>query len=73
MVECKLASNPEWRRMVIGQVLDYASANTADGGRAFRTQWSRHGGIDLFDLLGEAGVDRLAETTDGRINLCLAD
>ena len=73
VVECKLATNPQRRRMVIGQVLDYASAITADGEAAFRTQWSRRGGPDLLDLLGEAGVDRLADTiTEARINLCLA-
>jgi len=33
VVECKLESNAEKRRMVIGQLIDYAAAITADGSR----------------------------------------
>ena len=35
VVECKLASNSERRRMVIGQVLDYASAIWSAGADRF--------------------------------------
>lgn len=39
VVECKLASNSERRRMVIGQVLDYASAIWQDGTETFHREW----------------------------------
>lgn len=40
VVECKLASNAEARRMVIGQVIDYASAIWSDGEAPFLRHWS---------------------------------
>ncbi|MGW5300707.1 hypothetical protein ACWEQV_20910 [Rhodococcus aetherivorans] len=72
IVECKLASNSERRRLVIGQVLDYASAIWRDGPAAFREQWSRQHGADL-GALGEGGDAQLDRNlADGRIHLCLA-
>lgn len=72
VVECKLASNSERRRMVIGQVLDYASAISVDGEAWFRSQWARQGGQTLSDL-DEGGLDRLSAGIEaGRIHLCLA-
>ena len=50
VVECKLASNSDRRRMVIGQVIDYASAIWLDGEKAFREQWARQGGAELDEL-----------------------
>lgn len=72
VVECKLASNSERRRMVIGQILDYASAIWRDGPATFREQWAARGGGDLIALGdgGQAQLDR--NLTDGRIHLCLA-
>ena len=69
VVECKLASNSERRRMVIGQVIDYASAIWLDGETAFREQWARQGGADL-DELSEGELSQ--NISDGRIALCLA-
>lgn len=72
VVECKLASNSEKRRMVIGQVLDYASAISLDGGANFDGQWLRAGGSDLTSL-SDAGRERLKDNiADGRIHMCLA-
>lgn len=73
IVECKLASNSERRRMVIGQALDYASAICDAGASAFRDQWARRGGAELADVLGEQPLDQLDRNiSDGRIHLCLA-
>ncbi|MFE5873614.1 hypothetical protein ACFQ6H_00050 [Rhodococcus sp. NPDC056506] len=72
IVECKLASNSERRRMVIGQVLDYASAIWVDGAKSFREQWNRQQGGDL-NRLGETALEQLdTNITEGRIDLCLA-
>ncbi|WP_326603068.1 hypothetical protein [Rhodococcus sp. PD04] len=72
MVECKLASNSDRRRMVIGQVLDYAAAIWQSGPEAFHRQWSRQGGPDLSEL-DDGARDRLDRNLeDGRIHLCLA-
>ncbi|WP_257226512.1 hypothetical protein [Rhodococcus opacus] len=72
VVECKLASNSERRRMVIGQVLDYAAAIWRDGEAAFHEQWARRGGDDLH-ALGEGGFEQLGRNiAAGRIHLCLA-
>ncbi|OZC50782.1 hypothetical protein CH267_22265 [Rhodococcus sp. 06-621-2] len=72
VVECKLATNSERRRMVIGQVLDSASAISVDGEAWFRSQWARQGGQTLSDL-DEGGLDQLSVDIEaGRIHLCLA-
>ncbi|OYD67000.1 hypothetical protein [Rhodococcus sp. OK302] len=72
IVECKLASNSERRRMVIGQVLDYASAIWVGGVKSFREQWNRQHGEDL-NQLSEAALEQLDNNiTEGRIDLCLA-
>lgn len=72
IVECKLASNSERRKMVIGQVLDYASAIWVDGPKLFREQWNRQRGDDLNGL-GETALEQLdINITEGRIDLCLA-
>lgn len=60
IVECKLASNSERRRMVVGQILDYASAIWRDGEQAFRQQWARQGGDDL-SVLGASAEATVAE------------
>lgn len=73
VVECKLASNSERRRMVIGQVIDYASAICEDGDNAFSAAWSARGGPELGDALGPEALDRLrGNIAEARIDLCLA-
>ncbi len=73
VVECKLASNSERRRMVIGQVIDYAAAIWLDGADAFLASWERCAGKDLAVELDAEALEALrASITEGRIDLCLA-
>lgn len=73
VVECKLASNSEKRRLVIGQVLDYAAALWRDGEQIFLEAWQRVGGPDLSEELTAAALaDLRRHLADGQINLCLA-
>lgn len=73
VVECKLASNSERRRMVIGQVIDYASAIWQDGEAAFHSAWASRGGPELTDTLSADALARLkSNIAEARINLCLA-
>lgn len=73
VVECKLASNSERRRMVIGQVLDYASAIWIDGFDAFRNAWLMSKGRSFDDELTADAIEVLrTNIAEGRIHLCLA-
>ena len=73
VVECKLSTNSERRRMVVGQVIDYASGIRADGAAVFRERWSAKGGQNLDEFLGPDGSAALDENIEhGTINLCLA-
>lgn len=73
VVECKLSSSSERRRMIIGQVVDYASAIWLDGPPAFLSSWERRGGPVLEEGLTKAAMEQLrANVEEGRINLCLA-
>jgi hypothetical protein len=73
VVECKLASSSERRRMVIGQVIDYASAIWLDGERSFFAAWRSQGGDDLAAVLTPVALEQLkSNVADARINLCLA-
>lgn len=73
VVECKLASNSERRRMVVGQVIDYASAIWIDGPDAFFAGWRSRTGDDLAMVLGSEATDRLRlNIRDGRVAICLA-
>ncbi len=73
VVECKLASNSERRRMVIGQVIDYAAAIWMDGVEAFVSAWTDSGGADLNEALSPEGLDSLKNNIgEARVNLCLA-
>lgn len=70
VVECKLSSNSEKRRMVLGQVLDYASGIWMSGFRSFVHGWSGH---DLAATLGDEALAALeANIEANRIDLCLA-
>jgi hypothetical protein len=73
VVECKLASNPERRRMVIGQVLDYAAAIWTAGFDEFSSAWRARNGKEFSEFLDVDAIARLRVTVaDGRIHLCLA-
>src|SRR5690606_36670101 len=73
VVECKLASNSERRRMVIGQVVDYAAAVWEDGPDAFLAAWHRQPGPDLREELDPEALDDLrANIVEARVDLCLA-
>lgn len=73
VVECKLASSSEKRRMVIGQLIDYAAAVWRDGEQAFFDAWRRAQGVDLAEWLSIDAFDDLrANLAAGRFGLCLA-
>ena len=73
VVECKLASNSERRRMVIRQVLDNASAVWSAGADRFLESWTEHAEQALRDLLEPVALDHLrANISSARIDLCLA-
>lgn len=73
VVECKLEKNSEKRRMVVGQLIDYASSLRADGIKQFGNQWSRHSKISLDDFLDPDAMVALEQSLNsGQINLCLA-
>ena len=73
VVECKLSSNSEKRRMVIGQVIDYASAVRADGAAAFRERWAQRSTTELDEFLDPEASNALDDNIEaGQINLCLA-
>jgi hypothetical protein len=78
LVECKLAGNPQVRREVIGQILDYASRLWRMPVEAFELAWIRAdpNSKSPFDLLGdEEGRIRAAlqdNLNAGRLNLVLA-
>jgi hypothetical protein len=70
-VECKLESNPEKRRTVIGQLLDYASAIHHDGFDRFLEQWSARKGPDLRSVLDPVALDELKIRIDtSSVALC---
>lgn len=73
VVECKLSKNSEKRRMVIGQVIDYAAALRFDGAKSFHESWAQRGGEDLDGFLDPEASSSLDENiASGQINLCLA-
>lgn len=73
VVECKLSSNSEKRRTVIGQVIDYAAALRIDGLESLRSGWASKDGLALEEVLDPEALAALEANLDaGRINLCLA-
>lgn len=73
VVECKLKKNSEPRRLVIGQVIDYASALKSDGFPSFRQNWLARDGDDLAQILDDGDVKPLERNIElGNIHLCLA-
>lgn len=70
-VECKLESNPEKRRMVIGQLIDYASAIRQEGAERFIEKWHARGGTDLESELDDDAMQEFRDRIQtGRIGLC---
>lgn len=76
LVECKLASNREVRREVIGQVLDYASRLWQMPLSDFLAQWLARGGTPMAEVLRDAqdsGLAALGENLQaGRFRIILA-
>jgi len=73
VVECKLSTNSEKRRMVIGQVIDYAAALRVDGPVALRASWAQKGGMAIDEFLDPEALAAIDQNIErGRINLCLA-
>lgn len=73
VVECKLASNGDRRRMVIGQVIDYAAAISMAGAGAFIQSWLHNTQTDLRVELDNAALATLrTNIADGHVDLCLA-
>jgi len=55
IVECKLAKNPEVRRKIIGQIIDYASSLRTLSFEEFHKRWRDRGGQDLESyMVGES-------------------
>lgn len=71
-VECKLESNPEKRRMVLGQLIDYTSAILQAGPDRFIDQWRRaNGGVGLETILTPDALAELrARLESATISLC---
>jgi len=73
IVECKLQKSSEPRRMVIGQVIDYASALRSDGYATFRQNWLARDGDDFDQIVEDGEVKALEKNlSNGIIHLCLA-
>ena len=72
VVECKLASNSERRRMVVGQVIDYASAIWLAGPDDFLRRWAARTGESLEDVAPDAVPALVANIENAKIDLCLA-
>lgn len=73
VVECKLASNDEARRKIVGQVFDYASRLWKMPFAEFASRWQQRSGAAFVDWLEPSGLERLEENlTEGRFRLILA-
>jgi hypothetical protein len=71
-VECKLDANPEKRRTVIGQLIDYVSAIREGGFDRFIEKWRQaKGGNDLSSVLDPDALDELRKRIEtSTIALC---
>ena len=74
VVECKLASNAEVRRKIIGQVLDYAARLWRMPLVDFDSRWKACSkGTEVLDLLEDQAAEELASAlNDGAFRLVLA-
>ncbi|WP_426997987.1 hypothetical protein [Pseudarthrobacter sp. N5] len=75
LVECKLASNPQIRREVVGQMFDYASRLWGMDPEDFNARWRARTSQSLFDH-DEEGLSLRATVADnlaeGRFRIVLA-
>ncbi len=76
LVECKLASNRQVRREIIGQMFDYASAFWRMPMDEFEQRWLARAGRSLSDSVASANPDFAsavaANLAEGRFNIVLA-
>jgi len=75
LVECKLARNPEVRRKIIGQIIDYAASISKLSFEEFHQRWQDRGGADLTSIETAKGPLSLGVTTNlegARFTLLLA-
>jgi hypothetical protein len=64
LVECKLARNPEVRRKIIGQIIDYAASLSTLSFEDFHQRWKDRGGVDLTSIETTKGPLSLSVTTN---------
>jgi hypothetical protein len=64
LVECKLARNPEVRRKIIGQIIDYAASLSSLSFDDFHQRWKDRGGVDLTSIETARGPLSLSVTTN---------
>ena len=64
LVECKLARNPEVRRKIIGQIIDYAASLSTLSFEDFHQRWKDRGGVDLTSIETAKGPLSLSVTTN---------
>jgi len=75
LVECKLAKNPEVRRKILGQIIDYAASLSRLDFEEFHQRWRERGGVDLTAIETAKGPLSLAVTSNletARFTLLLA-
>ncbi len=75
LVECKLARNPEVRRKVVGQIIDYAASMHKLSFEEFHKRWRDRGGADLTSVETGKGPLSLGVKTNlegARFTLLLA-
>ena len=75
LVECKLARNPEVRRKIFGQIIDYAASISKLSFEEFHQRWQDRGGADLTSVETAKGPLSLGVTTNlegSRFTLLLA-
>ena len=75
LVECKLARNPEVRRKIVGQIIDYAASMHKLSFKEFHQRWKDRGGADLTSVETPKGPLSLGVQTNlegARFTLLLA-
>jgi len=75
LVECKLARNPEVRRKIVGQIIDYAASMHKLSFEEFHQRWKDRGGADLTSVETATGPLSLGVKTNlegARFTLLLA-
>ncbi len=75
LVECKLARNPEVRRKIVGQIIDYAASMSKLSFDEFHSRWLARGGADLTIVetsVGPLSLGVTANIEEARFTLLLA-